>query len=77
MFPKFPSDFKQAGAAKLSVEPIKVPEGADSSKYVVYVPCFPFFDILTAVGNPNIDYFSLDIEGLEMKVAMMHNNICL
>ena len=30
--------------------------------------CFPFFDILKAVGNPIVDYFSLDIEGVELDV---------
>ena len=30
--------------------------------------CFPLFDILKAVGNPVVDYFSLDIEGVELDV---------
>ena len=30
--------------------------------------CFPLFDILKAVGNPIVDYFSLDIEGVELDV---------
>lgn len=30
--------------------------------------CFPLFDILKAIGNPIVDYFSLDIEGVELDV---------
>ena len=30
--------------------------------------CFPLFSLLLAVGNPTINYFSLDIEGAEFKV---------
>ena len=30
--------------------------------------CFPLYDILKAVGNPIVDYFSLDIEGVELDV---------
>ncbi|CAB4069581.1 unnamed protein product [Lepeophtheirus salmonis] len=34
----------------------------------IKVQCFPFYSILMAIGNPRIDYFSLDIEGAEMPV---------
>ena len=34
----------------------------------IQVQCFPLFSILKALGNPHIDYFSLDIEGAEMVV---------
>ena len=30
--------------------------------------CFPLYSILLAVGNPTLDYLSLDIEGAELKV---------
>ena len=30
--------------------------------------CFPFYSVLKALGNPRIDYFSLDIEGAEYAV---------
>ena len=53
---------------QLADQPVQVPEGEDRSNYVVDVRCYPFFDILKALGNPTIDYFSLDIEGFEMKV---------
>ena len=32
------------------------------------VICFPFFSILSAIGNPVIDYFSLDVEGSELPI---------
>ena len=32
--------------------------------------CLPFFAILNAVGNPIVDYFSLDVEGAEFSILM-------
>ena len=32
------------------------------------VTCFPLYSILLALGNPTVDYFSLDIEGDELAV---------
>ena len=34
----------------------------------IQVVCFPFHSILFAIGNPSVDYFSLDIEGIELDV---------
>ena len=30
--------------------------------------CLPLISILYAIGNPTVDYFSLDIEGVELDV---------
>jgi hypothetical protein len=30
--------------------------------------CFPLFSILMALGNPTVDYLSLDLEGPELQV---------
>ena len=30
--------------------------------------CFPLYSILTAVGNPTVHYFSLDVEGAELPI---------
>ena len=30
--------------------------------------CFPFYSILLAMGNPTVDYFSLDVEGAELPI---------
>ena len=30
--------------------------------------CFPFYPILLAMGNPVVDYFSLDVEGAELPI---------
>ena len=35
---------------------------------VIQSLCLPFISILLAIGNPVIDYFSLDIEGVELDV---------
>ena len=32
--------------------------------------CFPIYSMLLAVGNPVIDYMSLDIEGTEYDVSL-------
>ena len=30
--------------------------------------CLPFYPILLAMGNPTVDYFSLDVEGAELQI---------
>ena len=30
--------------------------------------CLPFNSILLAMGNPTVDYFSLDVEGAELPI---------
>ena len=72
----FHSHWRKAALARLANEQIaKNEEGKLKSKDVVHVPCFPFFDILNSLGNPIVDYFSLDIEGFEMKVRIMSKKI--
>ena len=43
------------------------------------VECFPLFSILLAIGNPQIDLFSLDIEGIirssDIKVLHKYENL--
>ena len=34
----------------------------------IRLQCFPLYSILMALGNPKVDYFSLDIEGAEFPV---------
>ena len=35
---------------------------------VIKTMCFPFHSILFAIGNPSVDYFSLDVEGVELDI---------
>ena len=35
---------------------------------VIKTLCFPFHSILFAIGNPSVDYFSLDVEGVELDI---------
>ena len=35
---------------------------------VIKAICLPLYTVLSAVGNPVVDYFSLDIEGAELAV---------
>ncbi len=30
--------------------------------------CFPLFSVLLAMGNPQVDYLSLDVEGTELGI---------
>jgi hypothetical protein len=30
--------------------------------------CFPLYSVLLALGNPTVDYFSLDVEGAEWPI---------
>ena len=38
------------------------------AKPISTVLCFPLFGILSALGNPPVDYFSLDVEGAELAI---------
>lgn len=38
------------------------------NRRTIKVQCFPLYSVLLAMGNPKVDYFSLDIEGAEMPV---------
>jgi len=42
--------------------------GLTSQKVVSFVECLPFYSILLALGNPTVDFFSLDVEGAEWDV---------
>ncbi len=34
----------------------------------IEVQCFPFYSVLLASNRTNVDYFSLDVEGFEIKI---------
>lgn len=36
----------------------------------LHLQCFPVYSVLLALGNPTVDYFSLDIEGAEIPVLL-------
>ena len=38
------------------------------ANHVSKVICFPFYGILSAAGNPSVDFFSLDVEGAELSI---------
>ena len=39
-----------------------------TNKVVTKVQCLPFYSVMAALGNPVIDYFSLDVEGAELSI---------
>jgi hypothetical protein len=40
----------------------------NESYQIVNIQCFPLYSILLAVGNTQVDYFSVDVEGSELQV---------
>ncbi len=38
------------------------------SKHVHSVYCFPFYSLMLALNQTRIDYFSLDVEGMELDI---------
>ena len=42
--------------------------GIEGGKRTAKMQCFPVYSVLLALGNPTVDYFSLDIEGAEFPV---------
>ena len=49
-------------------ETINFKEIKKVNKKVIQVTCVPLYSILLALGNPTVDFFSLDIEGAEVPV---------
>ena len=43
------------------------PGGVPQSK-ILTMQCVPFYSIIAALGNPKIDFFSLDIDGVDLQV---------
>ena len=39
-----------------------------SNAQVINVTCIPLYTILLAMGNPTVDFFSLDVEGAESDI---------
>lgn len=39
-----------------------------SNREMIEIQCFPVYSVLMALGNPRVDYFTLDIEGAELQV---------
>lgn len=44
--------------------------GITKGRSLYRVQCYPLYALLLAMGNPTVDYFSLDIEGAEIKVLL-------
>ena len=42
----------------------------DNVRRNLKLQCFPLYSVLMAIGNPAVDYFSLDIEGAELQVGV-------
>ena len=46
----------------------KISKDMEANGILIKAVCLPFISILSAIGNPSVDYFSLDIEGVELDV---------
>ena len=42
--------------------------GIRDTENSIEMQCLPLYSILQAMGNPTVNYFSLDIEGAELQV---------
>lgn len=51
-----------------SNEKSTIPSSNVQTGRTIRVQCFPIYSVLKAIGNPKVDYFSLDIEGAELQV---------
>ena len=47
-----------------------LPPCAFQFQHIIFfqVQCFPTYSVLAALGNPTVDYFSLDVEGAEFPI---------
>jgi len=61
--------FKEAsgGTGKL-IKDGNRPEATVNRSTTPNVPCFPMETMLLALNQTHVDYFSLDVEGLELEV---------
>ena len=44
--------------------------GGISQSQILRMQCMPFYSIIQALGNPKIDFFSLDIDGVDLQVLL-------
>jgi hypothetical protein len=54
----------------LNTETNKRPTGPryKGSRKTIQKQCFPLYSLLLALGNPTVDYLSLDVEGTELGI---------
>ncbi|TRY79517.1 hypothetical protein TCAL_09333 [Tigriopus californicus] len=50
------------------VNTAKKTEEQTTNRDMIQIQCFPLYSVLMALGNPRVDYFTLDIEGAELQV---------
>ncbi len=60
-------EFKIAGVVG-GILPKELSKEQSLPTHRVNMTCIPFYTIMMALGNPTVDYFSLDIEGAELPV---------
>jgi hypothetical protein len=62
-------DFNAAGAVGGIINGESKPgTNYDVPGETIWKLCFPLYSILMALGNPTVDYFSVDLEGAELQV---------
>jgi len=44
------------------------PENYIGPQKTIRKQCFPLYSLLLALGNPTVDYLSLDVEGTELGI---------
>ena len=61
-------DFSLSASSKQTMSGISGAEKAENQSDSVKMQCLPLFSLLQALGNPTVDFLSLDIEGAEYQV---------
>ena len=61
-------DFSLSASSKQTMSGISGAEQASNQTDTVKMQCLPLFSLLQALGNPTVDFLSLDIEGAEYQV---------
>ncbi len=56
------------GISKNSLDNTTETRNPDDYIYAGPVECFPLYSILLAINQTVVDYFSLDIEGIELRI---------
>jgi len=69
VFKQLPYKASSNQLGKLNYDPAKPKDSnRTGNHHGSFVPCFPLESLLLAINQTRVDYFSLDVEGMELEV---------
>jgi len=69
LFKQLPYTTIHGQLGRLNYDPAKPKDNSRTENdHRSFVPCFPLESLLLAINQTRVDYFSLDVEGLELEV---------